>query len=244
MYIKFFFIPFIILITSINIYAWDKQKVIDVIRDAESLTNSVDQDYEIKEFIPYDYYSEALVNVRNAKNEMKKKQYKIAYCYASISMIKLKTAIVIADTRKKIYTKLLVEKNYYKKNTGDKNLMNIIEANLLKKGPVYTIQLPDKNIFKKNSYILNKRGKKYTDRIYNVLEAYPESKIKIVGHTGTFDMRNYSKTKARKIASFFQKKGIDRNRIEYIGAGNRIVLNTPLGFRRVNRIEIIISGIK
>ncbi len=43
---------------------------------------------------------------------------------------------------------------------------------------------------------------------------------------------------------YLAEEGIKPERIETIGLGNSEVMDTAIGFRRVNRVEIIITGIR
>ncbi|MCU0848001.1 MAG: hypothetical protein MUD12_08965 [Spirochaetes bacterium] len=124
-----------------------------------------------------------------------------------------------------------------------KEYNSIISANLIKKGPIYKIELYDKNIFRKSNFKLNDYGVGALNKIVKVLIEYPECKIKIVGHSRDFDYKNYSKYKAKVVSGYLLKNKIDSQRISYMGIGNKEVMDTHLGFRRVDRVEIIVSGI-
>ena len=66
--------------------------------------------------------------------------------------------------------------------------------------------------------------------------------MKIVGHTAESDYNEYSKQKADIIAKYFYGKNIPSDRIEIMGLGNKEVIDTHLGFRRVDRIEFILAA--
>jgi outer membrane protein OmpA-like peptidoglycan-associated protein len=93
-------------------------------------------------------------------------------------------------------------------------------------------------------YKISSEGKERLDKIIKVLSAYPNYKMKIVGHTSEQDHNDYSKQKADIIAKYFYEKNVTADRIEVIGLGNKEVLDTYLGYRRVDRVEFILSALK
>ncbi len=234
-------------------FAWDKGSCKKLIEKADNAIVNIDNNFDIKDFLPFDYYTESIINIRNARKEMENEEYELAFFYTSIALVKLETARIYAEARKIERDILIYERNYYRvmKNKNDKepvkttsDLSEIIEANLQKKGNIFRIEILDKNLFEKRRFRLSKRGLKTMEKIIRVLEKYGNSKLKIVGHTSFTDYKNFSERKSKRLKKFFIANNINGDRISAIGAGNRIVMNTAIGFRRIDRVELIISGIE
>ncbi len=241
-----------ILISRNIAYAWDEASCRKLIEKADSTVSTIDNNYEIRDFLPHDFYSEAVINIRMSRWEMDNEEYELAFFYVSTALVKLETARIYAEARKLERDILIYERNYYRvmkskndkipvKTTGD--LSEIIEANLRKKGNIYRIEILDKNLFEKRRFRLSKRGLKTMEKVIRVLEKYGNSKLKIVGHTSFTDYKNFSERKSKRLKKFLIANNINGGRISAIGAGNRIVMNTAIGFRRIDRVELIISGI-
>ncbi len=248
---KIFTVLIIVISSQYSLFAWDAGKVKKSIQKAESYISEIESNIHLKEFIPYEYYSSAVVNIRNARNELLKKEYNVAYFYSEVAYIKLKAAYYFAKARKIRFDEIVYERDHYKNNkkyldnrASDSNLRYIIEANLFKKNNIFKIEFLDKEIFTGSRLRISSHGKLLIDRIIKVLTAYKKCRVKLVGHSGFNDFKKISGYKARIIKRYMTEKGIDPDRIDAFGAGNRIVMKTPLGYRRINRIEIIVSGIE
>ncbi len=235
------------------VFSWDKEKTLEVIKKSEILMMELDNDINLQEHIPYNFYTEAIINIRNSRTHLDNKEYNLAYFYSSISIIKLETASFFAKARKNRIQKIILENNYYKKNaqkgkvTEDKyepgNYKFITYANLFRKDNIYRNEILDNDLFNKTSYLINNKGKMYLDKTIEVMKKFSNTKIKIIGHSSFNDYNKNSEKKSLAIKNYFIYNGIEAIRIETIGAGNRIPMNTPIGFRRIDRIEMIISGI-
>jgi len=239
----------LIFIFSTNLMAWNKNKSILMIQEAESMVNDLDYNYELKEFIPHDEYSEAVISIRSARIQFDKDNFKMAYFYAAISIVKIETTSIIAKARKARYEKLSLERDYYRdhqaiteKSTAPGN--EIVDAGLLKKDNVYRTIMLDKRIFTQKGYRLTKSARNQLDRIAAVLEKHPQAGIKIVGHSSYRDLKYYTRRKAESIKNYLISKGTTTDRISVIGLGNTEAMDTAVGYRRIDRIEIIITGIE
>lgn len=242
----------VLFIINGNLFAWDEDSCKKLIEKADKDIGEIDNNFEIQEFLPYDYYSEAIINIRNSRLELENEEYELAFFYVSVALIKIETARVFAEAKKLERDRLVYEKNYYRKKK-DKvivpakmvaELSDIIDANLLKKGNIYRIEILDKNLFEKKRFRLTQRGLKTIKKIIRVLENHSGSKLRIVGHTSFGDYRKISEKKSIKLKKFFIANKINGDRITALGAGNRVVMNTAVGYRRIDRIELIISDIK
>ena len=122
----------------------------------------------------------------------------------------------------------------------------VMDAQFFKKGDVFRANAYDRQIFtvRKNHvyYTLSSGGKEKLDKIVRVLAAYPDYRMKIVGHTAGSDYNEYSRQKADIVAKYFYGKNISSDRIEIMGLGNKEVLDTHLGFRRIDRVEFILTA--
>ncbi|MFC1671448.1 OmpA family protein [Spirochaetota bacterium] len=261
-----------------NAYSWEKKDASKAIQIAETRLNSVDNMSGLYTFVPYDTYHDAIIFLIISRNYLKEGKMNLSYFYATLSIIRVKTAINIAKTRSfnyktvlleakfqktktdKCYTKIKAIKNEIIKSNVKKDIVKkqitkvvdtkfkylklIIDANLIKKGSAFTVTLFDRDIFEKGEYTLNSHGMNTLDNIIKVVNKYPKSEIQIVGHTRFLDKKRKSEKKAKALSNYFTKNGIEQNSIEVTGLGNREVMNTAMGFRRVDRIVIVITGIE
>jgi outer membrane protein OmpA-like peptidoglycan-associated protein len=238
---------------SVDLFAWDEDACKKLIEKADNAIGEIDNNFEIQEFLPFDYYTKAVINIRNSRKQVEDEEYELAFFHVSIALIKIETARIYAEAKKLDRDRLLFERNYYRnkkkaieekpvKTTTDLN--EIIEANLLKKGNIYRIEILDRNLFEKRRLRLSKRGMKSMEKIIRVLDKFENSKIRIVGHTSFYDYKKFSERKSKRLKKFFVANNIKGERIDSIGAGNRIVMNTAVGFRRIDRVEFIITGIE
>ena len=230
------------------LYSWDQKKATEKIQAARQKMSDLEYNFELKKYIPHDDYAEAVISLRKASLAIERKDYLHAYYHSSMSIVKTETTTISALARKANYEQLALEKDYYKKHQAPSkkaiDLSDIIAANLLKKADTYHRVLPDKNIFIKRKYRLSKRGKETMNKIAAVLKNHESAKIKIVGHSKYRDLKAYTRRKADYLKMYLAEEGIKPERIETIGLGNSEVMDTAIGFRRVNRVEIIITGIR
>ncbi len=243
-FLTLIFIPFF----ALTLLADDRDATIKQIQDAESAMIELEKNIEVSRFIPYDIYNDAVVNTITARNLLKEKKLNNAFYYATLSLIKIRTAEIKAKTRMLKYKIIEYERDYYKnsgahvKSTGNESA--IVDANLFKKGNALRRELTDSDILNQKGTRLSKYGKESLDSIAKVLKLYPSSVISIIGHTSYSDPRKNSLKKARFISAYIKKHGIENKRIKVAGLGNKVVMKTPIGFRRINRVEIIITGIQ
>ena len=235
------------MILSNTCFATNKEEVKKIIDKAESIGDEVENNSLLKEFIPFDVYSDALLHIIYARNQLDKKKYDSAYFYGAISIIKFETATVFAQAKKTEYDRIVLERDFFRDQKGLKTanstLRYLINANLEKRGNAFRIIFLDKFLFSKKSKRLNKVGEKRLSKILPILRGFPRCKIKVISHSYYYDNKFYTQHKANRILKYFRQNGIKRNRLNAIGMGNKEVVETYLGYRRVNRIELVISGI-
>jgi len=238
---------FIVLISAGPLFSWDKKLSTTELQIAQKKMSDLEYNFELKKFIPHDFYAEAVISLRKAGLAMEKKDYLNAYYHSSMAIVKTETTTVVALVRKTRETLTKLEIDHLKKQKSKKTKKStaneIIDANLLKKGNAYRIVFPDKNIFVSGKYTLNEFGEESLYKLVKVLEKFKKSTVKIAGHSKYRDLKHYTKRKADFIRKFLAESGIDEERISTVGAGNHEAMDTAVGFRRVNRIEIVISGI-
>ena len=255
-YLKLLLYPVLfIIIYQTPSFSWDKKSANTALKQINDLSIAMDKNKKLNNYYPYNIYQNAMTNLKQAQAEYNDSEYDVAFFCASLAKIQLEKAIILAETQRNSFYKLLLEKKFYKalskknsskpSNQGDLSTLEaILDANLQKKGKYYNLELPDKNIFVRNTFYLDKEGQTALDKILVVLQLYPTSEIKIVGHTSTFDEKRQSDYKANVVANYFMKKEIDPKRIETLGIGNVEVMETPIGYRRVDRVELIITGLE
>ncbi len=83
------------------------------------------------------------------------------------------------------------------------------------------------------------------NKIYAILEQYPNMKIEISGHTDNIGTERYnqalSEARAKAVLEYLYEKGIALNRMRYIGYGSKVPIadnNLPDGRQLNRRVEI------
>jgi len=83
------------------------------------------------------------------------------------------------------------------------------------------------------------------NKIYAILEQYPNMKIEISGHTDNIGTERYnqalSEARAKAVLEYLYEKGIALNRMRYIGYGSKVSIadnNLPDGRQLNRRVEI------
>jgi len=236
-----------ILLTQINVGATNREDVEEFISKAESIMNEMENNSAMKKYIPFDIFSEALLYIIYARNQLEEKSYDASYFYATLSIIKFETASILAQANKYDYDLLVKERDHYKSQGGGNKKMNekiitLLEANLEKIGSFYRAQYLDKYIFSKKN-IIKDIGKERLNSIIRIMHINPHSTATIVSHSAEPDNKNHTKMKSDIVKQYFVSKGIEPDRLETIGLGNREIMETNLGYKKVNRIEIVIKGI-
>ena len=254
---------FLLLINN-NAFSWTQEEAREEIKNTQRTLIILDNNLDLRPYIPYDIYSDGLTELLNARTEFENENYSKALYLAVMSMIKLETVAILAEARSYRDKIIIIERDYYKKfgnKGGDKSvgeikdlvapqksieenkgfLGSIVDANLLKKGNSYRIILLDTKLFRKDKFILTEKGMESLKKIVAVLNADPGTSVKVAGHTSSKDYKEYSKYKAGVVSKFLNKNGIDPSRITTYGIGNSEVMDTPWGFRHLDSVEIIIS---
>ena len=243
---------FILIITfafNIGSYAGSYKAIAkDDYGKADKLQQKLLKNKELQPFIPYKNYHEGANSLINAAHQFEEeKEYELASYYAVLAKVEFATAKFIARTRLLRYKILLAERDEYK-NAAKKEMLKgaISGANLVKRGKSYCTNIEDKIIFKRRSLKMLSKGEMILNKIYQVIKLYPESRLIIKGHTSKRDRNNKrSKQKADKVAEYFiMTKGVDEKRIDAKGIGNQEPLEVRGRDRRINRVEIVILGVK
>ncbi|MDK9737303.1 OmpA family protein [Vibrio sp. D404a] len=104
-------------------------------------------------------------------------------------------------------------------------------------------------MFATNSTELSADGKAALGPLIAVLQAHPESNVKVVGHTDSTGAAEYnmmiSKKRAAAVAAYIEEQGIDASRITASGEGeeNPVATNDTAEGRAMNRrVEATIPG--
>ncbi|MCB0686729.1 MAG: OmpA family protein [Saprospiraceae bacterium] len=108
----------------------------------------------------------------------------------------------------------------------------------------------DNILFDTDKAIIRTKGKSDLDRLYKILVEYPTMEIEVGGHTdnqGGFDYNmKLSNRRAKAVVSYLINKGIDEQRLSYIGYGTtrHIATNdTEEGRQQNRRVEFRIRTI-
>lgn len=237
------FISFFIF--SLPVEAKNKNEAAQVLSDAENLLERIDLNKTLSNNLPGEIYSRAVINIIKASNYMEASDFDNAYFYATDAIIKLQASEVMAKSRdlkdKKIENELLFYKS--RGGTSCEKVTLVMRANLQKKGKVYSVFYHDIEIFENNSVHLKSSGKNKIETLIAILKEFPGSSIKVIVHTANNDYNRFSEFKAEAVNKFIVRKGIAKERVSSSGIGNREVLDPGLGFKRIDRIEIVVSGL-
>lgn len=237
------------LISALPLFSKDKNGSLKAIEQAENSLKNLDSMTEIKQYIPSDIYNDAIINIINARSQWDKNEFLSAYFLGTVAFIKLEAARNFSLSKDNKYKKIMLElDNCKKKPSGqsiESNKLNaILNSGLAKKADVLTLSIMDKNLFKGNDFKISNEGISRLSGIIEVLKLFPECTVKIAGHSSSFDYKSYTKIKAEAVLKYLIISGINESGLSSIGLGNIEVMDTPVGYRRLDRIEIIISGIK
>ncbi len=231
------------LVFTLAAHAAPKDDASQKVAEAESLKRSLGSNNELSAFIPFEMYSQASESTERARSLLGDGKYQDAIYYAREATIRFEIASLTAQARSARHQRMKLISNASSSVITTNPMM---DAHFFKKGDVFRANVYDRQVFvvKKDHvyYTLSSDGKERLDRIIKVLATYPNYKLKIVGHTAGSDYNDYSKQKADIVAKYFFRKNISADRIEIIGLGNKEVMETHLGFRRVDRVEFILSA--
>jgi len=80
-----------------------------------------------------------------------------------------------------------------------------------------------------NSYALNTKSREALDELAKTLNGYPHLRIKILSHTDSRGPSSYnltlSKQRARRVVEYLIEKGVEKDRLEFEGRGERDLIN-------------------
>ncbi len=246
-------------------YAADITEIEQAIEKSVLLSNDIDSNAELAPFIPFDVFSDGVIQLIYARNMLEQNKLDTALFYARSSYVRFQTAITLAKARKMKFETLELERDYYKSRKPERlvgpdkkktppygedrrsdspiDINPLIDAKLHRKDSAYRVQFSDKNLFQNKRFVLHNHGKNSLDKVIRVLKLYPKSQVKVVGHTDSYDYKGYSSKKAGVVADYLKKNNIASERITEYGMSNREVTDTYYGFRRVDRVELVITGI-
>ena len=256
-----------VLLSAVHAFSYDKKEATDVVTDAESYEKVLESNQQLGPYIPFDTFRDGMLNVIQARAFLDNRKYDDAHFYGAVARIRFETADIVAQARMLRYQRLTLlseagstiinestrkkkestdsKETIEKKESTDKG-GTIIYSGFYQKGDSYRAEMYDWQIFStfknRKIYKLSSDGKNRLDGIIMTLARYPGSRLKIVGHTESFDVNQTSTLKADAVRKYFLEKNVSGERIEIIGMGNREVTATPNGYRRVSRVEFIISG--
>jgi outer membrane protein OmpA-like peptidoglycan-associated protein len=237
----------IAILFSLPVYSKDRNGSLKAIEQAENSLKTLDSLNDIKQYIPSDIYNEAVVNIINARTQWDKSEYLSAYYLATVAYIKLEAAKNFSSAKDNKNKKIMLELEFYKKHPAG-NIVNkinaVLNSGLNRKAEFFTISIMDKNLFRGNDFKLSDEGINKLSRIIEVIKLFPECTVKIAGHSSSFDYKAYTKFKAEAVLKYIISSGISSKSITSVGIGNIEVMETPVGYKRLDRVEIIISGIK
>ncbi len=242
-----FIIAFLLLASFRTGWGMEKGDVETLIQKAESVLTEIDKNTGMKKFYQADSYSDALLHIIYARNQLEDGLYNSAYFYANLSIIKLEIASVAAEAVKYEYDLIVKQRdscmNISKARISGDVFDAMLESGFEKKGDVYRTQFLDEYIFSKKRTSLDNFGKERIDRIIYIMSRFPKCSATIVSHSAEYDARDYTGRKASVVADYFTSKGISAVRLKGIGLGNREAMETNLGYRKADRIEIILRDI-
>jgi hypothetical protein len=222
-----------------------KEDAVNIINNAETIEKNLEINQELNAYYPFDVFSRAILDVTKARNYLDDKKYSEAYYHGSMATVRLEIARLVAQARLIRYQKMKLLSDLCGSGARSNALM---DANFFKKGPVFRAVLFDRQVFlKKNNrifYQLDLSGKDKLGKIIKVMLAYPKCKLKIAGHSDEVDNSEYTRRKAEVVLKYFLEKNVPPDRIEAVGMGNKEVMETHLGYRRVSRVEFILTGLK
>jgi outer membrane protein OmpA-like peptidoglycan-associated protein len=234
------------------LYANSKSEAREEIREAKELLKKIERTKKFQEFIPYRNYHDAKVFLDTAIYQFEEeREYEEAALYAVLARIELETTLAITMTRIASYNRFQIENELLKELASKASRVAarkiaIIEAKLQKTDKGYKGILLDSVIFKMGSLNLTQEGIDILNRIYNILQLSPRSRIQIVGHTRLNDTNNtISNKKASAVSDYLIKiKKLRTWRINAKGIGKDQPMEINDQMRTVDRIEIIITGIR
>jgi hypothetical protein len=230
-------------------YAATPNDIKTIISKADTFAEEIDQMKDIAQFIPYDMYSQAIIDIIFARNLLEEGKLLEANFYANAGYIRFQAAVLIGETKKLRYQKIEHNQGLKKGpcNSAIVDINSMINARFIKKGPYYSTYILDRHLFANikgnESLNINSIGKQRLTHIIKAMKENPEANIKIVGHTDYNDYKGYSLQKAKAVGLFLIQNGISQNRIKTFGLGNKEVIETYQGYRRVSRVELILSGL-
>jgi outer membrane protein OmpA-like peptidoglycan-associated protein len=120
-------------------------------------------------------------------------------------------------------------------------------AHVQRIGEGIAVTFPDGLLFPFDSDELHSEARANLARLAESLKEYPNTKLLVVGHTASVGPEEYnqrlSERRARSAASFVAQHGVERTRIETVGAGELEPIDTNAtaeGRRQNRRVEVAI----
>jgi outer membrane protein OmpA-like peptidoglycan-associated protein len=236
-----------------SLFAGRRDDVKSEIEEAKSYMKALDDNTDVHAFIPFQNYYNAKVYLDTAVYQfVEEREYDASSFYAVLASVEIRTTHLIAKARCWQQKKLGFERDLMKDivATGSRQAriqLSLAESQLRKCGALYRAVLFDFNMFAldEEPYPITPAGRGDLDRIARILQSYPRSTIKIIGHSRMQDEGNKkSLQKAQKAAAYLsESKGISARRITSSGAGNQYPMEIDKTIVGIDRIEIEVSGI-
>ncbi len=123
------------------------------------------------------------------------------------------------------------------------------DAEVRREGEGIVINFKEKVLFGYDQSALNPNSKSSLDKLSNILKAYPDTDIQIIGHTDSKGTERYnerlSEQRAAAVASYLKSNNISAARITTLGMGESdpVATNDSDDGRSLNRrVEFVITA--
>jgi outer membrane protein OmpA-like peptidoglycan-associated protein len=128
---------------------------------------------------------------------------------------------------------------------------NVESASIQREQDVLAVSFRSDMMFDVNSAVLNPGAYSEIDRVANVLIRYPQTRVRVEGHTDStgdemYNMR-LSENRAQSVAGALVSRGIDPARVQPIGfgEGRPLATNATEAGRQLNRrVNVVIEPIR
>jgi hypothetical protein len=232
---------FMLALVPCGLMAFTEDNAKNQIRRAQILLIQIDNNLNIRPYIPYDIYGDGLVELLEARKLFSENKFPRAFYKAAMATIKFETLEIMAEAREVRHRVLVIERDRCKKAPSyesDDDRPSLFT----KKGDTRRAILLDSRILAVTGHALSTEGIKILDEVADTITRSGSGiRIVIAGHRGPKDPAQFALYKARLVARFLQDKGVAAERMDLYGVDDE-VMETPWGFKKVGRVEIILTG--